>query len=149
DGLASYALSPLQAPAKKAVKGSGEKVEEAPLKPDAAAPFVGQVFKAVADKFVGNMSFLRVYQGTYKAEQPLVNGRTDKSARTGGLFEVQGGKTTPLADAVPGDIVAVTKVEDLHIGDTVANQPHPPKLAAPTFPMPMFGLAVEPKARGD
>ena len=149
DGLASYTLSPAQAPPKKAVKGSGEKAEEVPLKPDPSAPFVGQVFKAVTDKFVGNMSFLRVYQGTYKADQPLVNARTGKSARTGGLFEAQGGKTAAVTDAVPGDIVAVTKVEDLHIGDTVANQPHPPKLAAPAFPTPMFGLAVEPKARGD
>ncbi len=107
------------------------------------------MFKAVTDKFVGNMSFFRVYQGTYKAEQPLVNARTDKASRTGGLFDVQGNKTTPLPEAVPGDIVAVTKVEDLHIGDTVGNHPHPPKLPAPTFPTPMFGLAVEPKARGD
>jgi elongation factor G len=149
DGLAAYALSPAQASGKKAVKGSGEKAEEVPLKPDPAAPFVGQVFKAVTDKFVGNMSFLRVYQGTYKADQALVNARTDKSARTGGLFEVQGGKTTAVPDAVPGDIVAVTKVEDLHIGDTVASQPHPPKLPVASFPTPMFGLAVEPKARGD
>ncbi len=149
DALASYALSPLQAPPKKAVKGSGDKAEQIELKPDAAAPFVGQVFKAVTDKFVGNMSFLRVYEGTYKADQPLVNGRTEKSARTGGLFDVQGNKTTPLTDAVPGDVVAVTKVEDLHIGDTVSNHAHPPRLPAPAFPTPMFGLAVEPKARGD
>ncbi len=149
DALASYALSPLQAPAKKAVKGSGDKAETVELKPDPAAPFVGQVFKAVTDKFVGNMTFLRVYQGTYKSDQPLINARTEKSARTGGLFDVQGNKTTPLPEAVPGDIVAVTKVDDLHIGDTVGNHPHPPKLPAPAFPTPMFGLAVEPKARGD
>ncbi len=62
---------------------------------------------------------------------------------------MQGNKTTPLTEAIPGDIVAVTKVEDLHIGDTVSNQAHPPKLPPPTFPTPMFGLAVEPKARGD
>src|SRR6185436_683698 len=46
-------------------------------------------------------------------------------------------------------IIAVAKVEDLHIGDTVALNANAPKLAAPTYPTPMFGLAVEPKARGD
>ena len=54
-----------------------------------------------------------------------------------------------MTEAVPGDIVAVTKVDDLHIGDTVGNHAHPPKLPEPAFPSPMFGLAVEPKARGD
>jgi elongation factor G len=149
DALTTYAVSPSQAPPKKAVKGSGEKAQEIEVKPDAAGEFLGQVFKAVTDKFVGNMSFLRVFSGTYKTDQPLINARTDKSARTGGLFDVQGNKTTPLPEAVPGDIVAVTKVEDLHIGDTVGNHPHPPKLPVPSFPTPMFGLAVEPKARGD
>jgi elongation factor G len=145
DGLETYSLSPLQGPPHLAAGGNG-----APeLKPDPSGEFVGQVFKAVTDKFVGNMSFLRVYQGTYKADQPLVNARTDKSSRTGGLFDVQGNKTTPMTEAVPGDIVAVTKVEDLHIGDTVGNHAHPPKLPAPAFPSPMYGLAVEPKARGD
>src|SRR5208337_300344 len=42
-------------------------------------------------------------------------------------------------------IFAVSKVEDLHIGDSIGTA----KLPQPTFPTPMFGLAVEPKARGD
>src|SRR5262249_12030491 len=48
-----------------------------------------------------------------------------------------------------GDIIAVAKVEDLHIGDTVSNHTGAPKLPPLSFPTPMFGLAVEPKARGD
>src|SRR5205823_3120140 len=114
-----------------------------------AGEFVGQVFKAVTDKFVGNLSFIRVLSGTYQPDQPLYNARTDRSARAASLMEFQGNKHTTLPDAVPGDIFAVTKVEDLHIGDTVSNHAHAPKAPAPTFPMPMFGLAVEPKARGD
>ena len=53
------------------------------------------------------------------------------------------------AEAYPGDIIAVAKVEDLHIGDTVAFSKDAPKLPIPEFPKPMFGLAVEPKNRGD
>src|SRR5262249_33136068 len=63
--------------------------------------------------------------------------------------EVQGKTSKPVPEAIPGDIVAVAKVEDLHIGDTVSSAAHSSKLAAPAFPTPMFGLAVEPKARGD
>jgi elongation factor G len=149
DALVSYTLSPAEGPKRTATKKQGGESAEVPLSPDPAGEFVGQVFKAVTDKFVGNLSFLRVFQGTYSAEQPLVNARTDKSARTGGLFQMQGNKNTSVPNAVPGDIVAVTKVEDLHIGDTVSNHPHPPKMAPFHYPTPMFGLAVQPKARGD
>src|SRR5205085_3549508 len=52
-------------------------------------------------------------------------------------------------EAGPGDIVAIAKVEGLEIGDTIAHTNHAPKLSPPTVPNPMFGLAVEPKNRGD
>jgi elongation factor G len=149
DALAEGALSPAQGPKRVALRKQGPETAEVELKADPAGEFVGQVFKAVTDKFVGLLSFIRVFQGTYSAEQPLVNSRTDKSARTGGLFEIQGNKATAVPSAGPGEIVAVTKVEDLHIGDAVGNHPHPLKMAGFTFPTPMFGLAVQPKARGD
>src|SRR5205823_14433923 len=79
------------------------------------------------------------------AEQPLLNARTGKPARTGGLLEVQGKATKSVPDAIAGDIIAVSKVEDLKIGDSVGGAKLPPL----SFPTPMFGLAVEPKARGD
>src|SRR5438309_7224655 len=62
---------------------------------------------------------------------------------------MQGNQHENVPDAIPGDIVAVAKVEDLHLGDTIASSGHAPKLPRPTFPTPMFGLAVEPKSRGD
>ncbi len=145
DGLADDALSPEQGKRRTAKKGDGEVA----LEPSASGEFVGQVFKAVTDKFVGNLSFIRVLSGTYKPDQPLVNARTGKSARAAGLLLMQGSKHTTIPEAIPGDLFAVTKVEDLHIGDTVSNHAGAPKLALPAFPTPMFGLAVEPKARGD
>jgi elongation factor G len=62
---------------------------------------------------------------------------------------VQGKATKPLQEAIPGDIVAVAKVEDLHIGDTVSNHAGAPRLPLLAFPTPMYGLAIEPKNRGD
>jgi elongation factor G len=144
DGLVAYTLSPVEA--KKPIpegEGAGE------LPPNPEGPVVGQVFRSMSDKFVGTISYLRINSGTYKADQQIVNQRTGKSSRTGGLFEVQGQKTSPVPEAGPGDIVAVTKVDDLLIGDTVGTQAGGPKLPRPAFPTPMFGLAVEPKSRGD
>ncbi len=145
DGLAAYALSPEQGKRRTAKKGDNE----VPLEASPSSEFIGQVFKAVTDKFVGNLSFIRVLSGSYKPDQPLVNARTGKSARAAGLLLMQGSKHTTIPEVIPGDIFAVTKVEDLHIGDTVSNHTGSPKLPVPSFPTPMFGLAVEPKARGD
>jgi elongation factor G len=146
DALANYTLSPAQGKPRKAAKKNGEEVD---LKADPSGELVGQVFKNVSDKFVGNLSFLRLYSGTYKADQQLLLARTERGARPGGLMKMQGNKSTPLTDAVAGDIVAVSKLEDLHLGDTVSTSAHPLRLPEPTFPTPLFGLAVQPKARGD
>ncbi|MGL4552968.1 MAG: elongation factor G [Gemmataceae bacterium] len=149
EAVADYAPNPTQAPPRKAFKRNGAGDVEVVLKADPHGECVGQVFKAVSDKFVGNLSFIRLYSGTYKHDQALVNARTEKGARSGGLLRMQGAKHTPMQDAAAGDIIAVSKVDDLHIGDTVGTGAHPPRLADPSFPRPLFGLAVEPKARGD
>jgi elongation factor G len=149
DALVEDTLSPLQGKPRTAVKRQGGSNVEVELKPDPAGECVGQVFKAVSDKFVGNLSFIRLFSGTYKADQPLINARTERGARSGGLMQMQANKSTPVPDAVAGDIIAVSKLEDLHIGDTVGTGAHPPTLPELTFPTPLFGLAVQPKARGD
>lgn len=149
DALLKYAPSPLQGPQRQAIKGSGAEAQKVTLEATESGPLIAQVFKTLNDKFVGHMSYMRVFAGKVASEQQLVNERTGKSTRSGGLLLPQGKATKPIPEAVPGDIIAVAKVEDLHIGDTVGTQPGEPKLPHPHFPTPMFGLAVEPKSRGD
>src|SRR5262249_2926337 len=149
DALCNFALSPAQAKKRTGTKGSGDKAAEVAVEPKETGEFVAQVFKTLSDKFVGNLSFFRVLSGKITAEQPLVNQRTGKSARTGGLLLMQGKSQKSVPEAGPGDILAVAKVEDLHIGDTVGTAANAPKVPRPAYPTPMFGLAVEPKARGD
>jgi elongation factor G len=149
DALSAYALSPVQGKQRVATKGQGDKAATVTLQASDAGEFVGQVFKTLSDRFVGNLSFVRLYSGKITAEQPLVNLRTGKSSRSGGLLLMQGKQQKPVQEAVAGDIVAVAKVEDLHLGDTMGISAGGPRLSRPAFPTPMFGLAVEPKARGD
>src|SRR5262249_6006248 len=63
EALCSYALSPVQSKKRTAVKGQGDKAQEVVLEPTESAEFVGQVFKTLSDKFVGNLSFFRIYSG--------------------------------------------------------------------------------------
>ena len=129
--------------------GIKDKTEDVAIEESETGEFVAQVFKTISDKFVGNLSYLRVHSGKLTPDQPLVNLRTGKSAKASGLLLVQGKTTKPMTQAIAGDILAVAKVEDLHLGDTLGTNIHAPKLPAPIFPMPMYGLAAEPKARGD
>jgi elongation factor G len=149
DALCRYGLSP--AFARKRLEGLqvGANGAAHQLEPTEQEEFVGQVFKVVNDKFVGHLSFVRVIAGKLQHNHNVVNLRNGQTLRVGHLLEVQGKATSQVHDAGPGDIVAVAKVEGLEIGDTIAYTAHAPKLPAPHFPTPMFGLAVEPKNRGD
>src|SRR5262249_54920309 len=120
EALCSYAVSPAQGKKRAGTRGTGDKAQEAAVEASESAEFVGQEFKTLTDKFVGNLSFIRVFSGKITGDQPVVNVRTGKSSRTGGLLLMQGKQQQSLPEAIAGDIIAVAKVEDLHIGDTVA-----------------------------
>jgi elongation factor G len=147
DAIVKLAPSPAQMPPRAAATGK----ENTPVTvaPSENGEFVGQVFKIVNDKFVGNLGYIRVVSGKLTPDHGLFNLRLGKPSRLAGLLRAQGKTTTPVPEGIAGDIVAVAKVDGLHIGDTVGASANVPKLAPPTFPLPMFSLAVEPKARGD
>ncbi|MBI1918408.1 MAG: elongation factor G [Planctomycetes bacterium] len=149
EGISQFALSPAQGRKRMLVQKDGAGTKEVPLEAREDGPFVAQVFKTLSDKFVGNLSFLRVYSGKISSDQALVNERTSKSSRNTGLLQLQGKTQQNVTEAVPGDIIAVAKIEDLRIGDTVGTAAGIGHLPGLSFPTPMFGLAVEPKARGD
>ncbi len=116
---------------------------------DENGEFVGQVFKTINDKFVGHLSFVRVLSGKLKDHATIHNARSGKSSHIGALLRMQGNKQETITEAVAGDIIAIAKVDDLAIGDTVGSNGNVAKLPLGEYPLPMFGLAIEPKARGD
>ncbi len=139
----SYARRRLEA-AKPSANGNGQ-----PIEPTETSEFLGQVFKVVNDRYVGHLSFIRVLAGKITPNSNITDVNTGKSVRVGQLLSVQGKTSAQVPEAVAGDIVAVAKVDGLHIGDTVALRADAPVLPAIPFPSPMFGLAIEPKNRGD
>jgi elongation factor G len=115
------------------------------LKADPTAPLAAQVFKTRIDPFVQRLSFIRVFSGTIKKDSTLASPGHRKGIKIGPLLSVQADKTANVDEAGPGDIVAVAKNEELHTGMSLGELELPPL----KFPMPMVGLAVTPKARGD
>jgi elongation factor G len=149
DALSRYGLSPSFSAKRLAglqVSANGSTHQ---LQPTEQEEFVAQVFKVVNDKFVGHLSFIRVLAGKLQHNHNVVNLRNGQTLRVGHLLEAQGKNTAQVHEVGPGDIVAIAKVEGLEIGDTIAYTNHAPKIPLPHFPTPMFGLAIEPKTRGD
>jgi elongation factor G len=116
---------------------------------DPANGLVGFVFKTTADEFVTRISYIRIFSGSLGAGASFVNRRTGKSERFATLFKACGKEQIPIEHAVCGDIVAVTKVEEMLAGDTITDGKTNVKLPGITFPRPMTSVAVKPKSRGD
>jgi elongation factor G len=127
---------------KKAKDPQGGDVEVKP-----GSPFSARVFKSIADPFVHRQSYLRIYSGSLAADHPIRNQRTGKTSRAGALFKPFGKEHRGTGPFVAGDIVCVTKVDDLNTGDTVCD--HPVAFPAFEFPASMVSLAVEPKTKQD
>jgi elongation factor G len=119
--------------------------DDVTLKSDPNAPLAAQVFKTRIDPFVQRLSYIRVFSGTLKKDSTVPSPGARKGVKIGPLLSVQGEKTTPIDSAIAGEIVAIAKTEDFHTGTSLGEVELPPI----KFPMPMVGLAVAPKARGD
>ena len=140
DAINMCCLSPADV-ARTALK-DGEEIE---LSCDPDGPLVGQVFKTRIDPFVQKLSFIRIFSGTLKKDETVPASSARKGVKIGQLLKVQASETAPVDSAGPGDIVAVAKMDDLHTGAMIGEF----EISEISFPMPMVGLAVSPKSRGD
>jgi len=117
---------------------------------DPAKHVVADVFKIVNDPFVGKLGVFRVWQGTIRRDTQLFIDDGRKPFKVGHLFRLNGKQHVEIDQAIPGDIAAVAKVEEIHF-DAVLHDSHDEDrihLAPLRFPQPMFGLALEPKHKG-
>ena len=141
DAITLCGLSPAKIK-RTAKKASGEEVE---LKPDENAPLAAQVFRTRIDPFVQRLSFIRVYSGKIKKDDSVHVSGARKNIKIGNLLEVQANETHAIDMAGPGQLVAVSKSEELHTGCSLGDF----LLPELKFPRPMVGLAAVPKTRGD
>ena len=130
---------------------SGKSAEEFRSVPDPEKHVIAHVFKVVIDAFVGKLGVFRVHQGTITTNTQLYIGDATKAFKVGHLYMLQGKEYKEVTALVPGDIGAVAKVDEIAF-DVVLHDSHDEDrihLLPLDFPQPMYGLAVEPKRRGD
>jgi elongation factor G len=131
-------------------KGSGTDAQPLAAVPDPARHVIADVFKILNDPFVGKLSVFRIYQGTLRKDTQLFIDDGRKPFKVGHLFRLQGKDHIEIDHAIPGDIAAVAKIEEIHF-DAVLHDSHDEDhihLEPLAFPQPMFGLAVEPAHKG-
>ncbi len=132
---------------------NGEGADAQPLRaePDPARHVLAHVFKITQDPYVGKMGVLRVHQGTLSAGSQLYVGDARRPFKVGHLFTLQGKDFKEIQRALPGDICAIAKVEELHFDAVLHDSPEDDHihLKPLDFPYPVHGLAIEPKRRGD
>ncbi len=133
------------------LNGEGAEAKLMHAKPDPAMHVLAHVFKVTVDPFVGRMGIFRIHQGTVTRDSMLYIGDGRKPFKVGHLFMLQGKDHVEVPRAVPGDIVAVAKVDEIHFDAVLhdAAEDDHIHLKALEFPKPVHGLAIEPKRRGD
>jgi len=150
DVFEHLAPNPYEANPPLFVKGYGAQAEDVIAEPDPNKHVLADVFKIINDPFVGKLSVFRVYQGTIRRDTQLYINDSKKAFKVGHLFKLRGKDHIEIDEAIPGDIAAVAKIEEIHF-DAVLHDSHDEDqfhLKPLDFPQPMFGLAIEPASKG-
>ncbi|OHB98136.1 MAG: hypothetical protein A2W74_03895 [Planctomycetes bacterium RIFCSPLOWO2_12_38_17] len=146
DTISNFTPSPLEGIKRVAV--DMQKNQEITIDVAKENSFSAFVFKSVIDPFVGKLSYFRVVSGKLDGELSFYNVKNKKTDKVGHIYRIFGKEQKPVSKAIPGDIIAVSKLEDMHISDTICDSRHLVKFPDITFPTPMSSLAVVPKSKG-
>ncbi|MBL8359914.1 MAG: elongation factor G [Rubrivivax sp.] len=151
DVIAKLLPNPMEANPPDFLNGEGSLAVPMHARPDLSAHVLAHVFKVTVDPYVGKLGVFRVHQGTVSKDSQLFVGDGRKPFKVSHLFMLQGKEYVEVARAIPGDIVAVAKVEEIHFDAVLhdAAEDDHIHLKPLEFPVPVHGLAVEPKRRGD
>ena len=150
DVISKFTPSPEKGLVRKYVGVEGDELaaEEKDVKVSKDAPFSAQVFKSITDPFVGKLSFFRIYSGTLEGHPEIYNSRSKKNEKIGHMFKAFGKEQEEMKSAIPGDIVTISKIDDISVSDTLCDPNTKVRFKDIKFPNPMASLAIEPKSRG-
>ncbi|MBC7798839.1 MAG: elongation factor G, partial [Pyrinomonadaceae bacterium] len=147
DAVVDFLPSPMDIPP---VIGTNPRTgEEEPRPAEASAPFSGLVFKLMADKHLGQLSFVRIYSGTVTSGSYVYNTIKNQKERVGRLMLMHANKREDIESASAGEIVAIGGMKNVTTGDTIAEEGKQIILESMEFPDPVIRVAVEPKTRQD
>ena len=148
DAVIQYLPAPMDVPA---IRGILDDKDETEGKREASddEPFSALAFKIMNDKFVGNLTFVRVYSGVLKQGSSVYNPVKMKRERVGRIVQMMADAQVELQEISTGDIAALVGMKDVTTGDTLCDENNVITLERMEFPDPVISLAVEPKTKAD
>ncbi len=147
DAVVDYLPSPLDVPETHGIDPeNGEKIFR---HADDKEPFSALAFKIMADPFVGQLTFIRVYSGQLKTGDSVLNTGRRRTERIGRLLKMHANKREEISEILAGDICAAVGLKGVSTGDTICSEEHPIALENITFAVPVISVAVEPKTKAD
>jgi elongation factor G len=147
DAVVDYLPSPLDA---GEVKGTNPDTGEVITRqPDDKEPFSALAFKIMADPFVGQLTFIRVYSGQVKSGDSVLCAGRRRTERIGRLLKMHANKREDISEILAGDICAAVGLKNVSTGDTICDESHPITLESIEFAVPVISVAVEPKTKAD
>ena len=148
DAVVDYLPSPLDIPPTQGTDPDHpeKKLERKPADNEA---FAGLAFKIMADSFVGQLTFVRVYSGQLKTGDTILNATRGKTERIGRLLKMHANKREEISEIFAGDICACVGMKNVTTGDTICSEKAPILLESITFAAPVISVAVEPKTKSD
>ncbi len=147
DAVVDFLPSPLDAPALEAHHVGMNDMVSVPV--DADGKFVALAFKLMTDKFVGKLTFFRVYSGTLNAGSYVYNSMSGRKERISRLLRMHANHREEVQSVRAGDIAAAVGLGNTRTGDTLCGDDDPIILERMVFPEPVIQIAIEPKTKAD
>ncbi len=150
NAVIDYLPSPLDVVDYMGFKPGDENEERIiPRRADDNMPFSALAFKIMNDPFVGSLTFTRIYSGTLKKGDSILNSTKGKKERIGRMMMMHSNNREEIDEAFAGDIIALAGLKDTTTGDTLCAVNDPVILETMNFPDPVIEIAVEPKTKAD
>jgi elongation factor G len=113
------------------------------------SPFSALVFKTIADPYVGNLTYFRVFTGELSSDSQVYNSSQDVENKVGKIFRMQGKEQSSVSKVSAGSIGAIAKLKKTNTGDTLCDKEFPIEFVRVDYPEPIMRLAITPKSKGD
>jgi elongation factor G len=147
DAVIDFLPSPLEVPPMVGLVAGGGQREV--RKTSDQEPFSALAFKIASDPYVGKLTYLRVYSGTVRVGQTVLNSSTGKRERLSRLLLMHSNKRQDIREAYAGDIVGAVGLKNIVTGNTLCDVERPIVLERMSFPEPVISVAIEPKTKAD
>jgi elongation factor G len=147
DAVVDFLPSPLDIPATRGTDLKG--LDDLERRASEDEPFAALAFKVMSDRYVGRLTYFRVYSGRLEKGSSLLNSTKDRKERIGRILEMSANDREDKDWVYAGDIMAAVGLKNTTTGDTLCDPNHPIILERMTFPEPVISVAVEPKTKAD